>query len=111
MNGAKSMHMEKRMLLEKMDVRRLKQKLENKHEYYSHEHKCCRCIIKLLWKVKGAVKKGGIGSSWNAVHAYRHLEKGHNEAGRNSIKEKILERAEKISSMRKMHHKRKRIFK
>ena len=73
--------MEKMTLLEKMDACILKENSESKDYFYSHEFKHCGSSLKLLWKVKGAVKKGGTSRSWHDVHACRHLDKGCNEEG------------------------------
>ena len=86
-----------------MDPRRLKKKLKIKHDCCAHEHTHCGFLLSLPWKVKGSVKKEGEesrGGSWHAANAGRHLENTCNEAGRNSIKEKTLEKVEKRSSMR-----------
>ena len=69
------------MLLEKMDTRRLKENPESKDDFCAHECKHCRYFLESLWKVKGTVKKEGVGGSWHAMHACRHLEKVCNEEG------------------------------
>ena len=75
MTSVKSMCMEQVLLLVKMDVRILIKKPEYKCNYFTHEQKCCGCLMKSPWKVKGSYKNEERRSgSHSAAHADRHLE-------------------------------------
>ena len=90
--------MDQMSLFEKMDTLRLEQKPKRKDNFHAHECKDCGFLLKLPWKVKGFINKEGRGSICNTVHVGRHLEKHCDKTGRNSIREKLLENAEKIKN-------------
>ena len=89
--------MENVLLLGKIDTRRLMKKLEHKNDCHAHECKHCGMLMNFQWKVKGSHKNkvGGGGGSYHTVHATRHLESYCDEAGCNSIKERLLEKSAK----------------
>ena len=86
-----------------------KEKSKSKDDCCAHECKHCGFLLKLPWKVKGSIKKEGRGGSWHAVHAGRHLEKNFNEAVRNLIKERLLEKVRKINHEEEVTEKAKNI--
>ena len=83
------------LLLGKMDTRRLKEKSENKNDYYANECEHCAMLMKFQWKLRGTYEnkpKGG-WMYYHAACATRHLETYYNEAGRDSIKERLIEKS------------------
>ena len=85
------------LLLGKMHDRILMEKPAHKNDCYTHECEHCGMWMKLPWKVKGTYEnkgKGG-GGIYHTVHAGRLLESHCNEAGRISIKERLLEKSVK----------------
>ena len=73
------------------------EKPEHKNDCYAHECEPYVMLMKFQWKVKGTCKNKftGGGGSYRATHASMYLEIHCNKSGRNSIKERLLEKSAK----------------
>ena len=85
--GVKSTCMDQVLLLGKMDARMLKDKTENKNDFYAHECENCGMLMNFQWKVRGTYKNKHekVGGSYHAACAARHPENDFNESGHNPI--------------------------
>ena len=79
-------------------------KTGTKNDCCAYECKHCGMLMKFPWKVKGTYENniGGVGGSCHSGCAVRYLKNHCDESGRNSVKERLLEKVQNELSTTKM---------